>query len=601
MNKFQPVVGQRTDRGIKRPRNEDAIGRPPPDLDPNLLEQKGYLYAVADGMGGEAGGQQASTLAIKALVTEYYRDPEPDVGRSLWRAVRAANQSVYRKARSTPALARMGTTLTAAVVRGEDLVVAHVGDSRAYLIRNNDIRQLTRDHSWVADAMRAGTLSAEEARNHPNRNILTRALGSEPEVEVDVVREKLRPGDRVLLCSDGLTNLVGDGEILQKVQKQGPLKAPDALIALANERGGHDNITAMVISAGSRGAGQRVPPHGAQPSRGVPWPVFGGLVAVLLVAMMMFGIRELISKPRQEAAATQTAVAQTAPAEMAEVAATQTATQTATTTDTPTATYTTTPTPTASPTITPRPGGEILVGGYVKVTGTGELMLNLRGGPGINCEQVERLPDDTVLKVINGPKEADGHRWWRLEWDGTSGWAADEWLMATVEPTGTPTPTPTLTATPTPTLTVTPTPTLAAPPTATSTPTQTPTPTPTITLLEPTDGAHDLSGLVTFRWKWPGGPKPGETFDVKVCQGEDCQFEEGGKTNTEDFDWVWCPDAGQGVYRWKVEVIDKVGKDPKGPTSKIWEFTWVGYREVKTQCIDKRTNTTYPCNEIVCH
>ena len=524
MNRFQPVVGQRTDRGNARPRNEDAMGGPPTDLDPNLARQKGYLYAVADGMGGEAGGQQASTTAIQSLITEYYRDPEPDVGRSLWRAVQAANQAVYRKARSTPSLSRMGTTLTAVVIRGEDLVVAHVGDSRAYLIRNNDIRQLTRDHSWVADALRAGTISVEEARNHPNRHILTRALGSEPEVQVDVVPEKLRPDDRVLLCSDGLTNLVGDGEILQKVQKQGPLKAPDALIDLANERGGHDNITAMLISV--PGGRKPVPPP---PSPGVvPWPVFGGFLAVLVVLMTVLGIRELISKPQQEAAATQTAVAQATVTQMAAMAATETAvaaTQIAVAQPTATETVAPTATPTEVPTATP----------------------------------IE-VPTATPIEV------------------------------PTVTPTETPTPTPTSTATPRPT------------PTATRTATPTPMPAPSIKLVWPANGAQNLLGLVTFRWTWSGEElEPGEVFDVKVCQGEGCQLQK-GKTNTRDTKWEnWCPDLGQGVYRWKVEVIDKTTHQPKDPASEEWKFTWVGRREVKTQCIDKETNATYPCNEIVCH
>ena len=567
MNRFQPIVGQRTDRGMKRPRNEDAVGIPPPNLEPSVIEQKGRLYAVADGMGGEAGGQEASTTAIRTLFDEYYSDPEPDARRSLGHAVRAANQAVYRKARSTPALSRMGTTLTAAVVRGEDLVVAHVGDSRAYRIRNNEIRQLTHDHTWVADAVHAGTISAEEARNHPNRNILIRALGSEPEVEVETGRGKLQPGDRVVLTTDGLTNFVGDGEILQRVQELGPQEAADALIDLANERGGHDNITATVIRV--PGGGGPAPPRTVQPppSGGVPWPVFGGLLAVMVVMVMVFW--GVIKKTSEQAEATPTPVA--------EITATKTATQTATPTETPTATHTPTTTPTASPTITPRPG--ILVGGYVRVIS--EVGVNLREGPGTDYERRTLLGDGTVLKVIDEPRQADDLWWWRLELtDGTSGWAADEYLVATDVPTSTPTPTPTLTATPTPTATPIPTTTPTAipttTPTATSTATHTPTPLPTsITLSEPANGSEQ-SDTVTFGWEWPGGLKRGETFDVKVCQGEDCQFEEGGKTNTEDFGWVWCPDAGQGMYRWKVEVIDSATKELKGPRSEVWEFIWKG-------------------------
>ena len=543
MNTFQPVVGQRTDRGRTRPRNEDAVSGPPPDLDPNLIERKGYLYAVADGMGGEAGGQQASTIAMQTLVTEYYRDPEPDVTRSLWRAVRAANQSVYHEARRNPALARMGTTLTAAVVQGEDLVVAHVGDSRAYLIRNNDILQLTRDHSWVADAVRTGTLSAKEAQTHPNRNILTRALGSELEVEVDVVREKLRPGDRVLLCSDGLTNLVGDGDILQRVQKSGPQQAADALIDLANERGGHDNITAMVIVAGGRGAARRVPPRAAAPRpSGVPWPVVGGMLAIMAVAVMVFWT--VINKPLDEQAiATQTAVAQT----VTQIAAVE-ATQTEVAAATETAVAQPTATEEAAPTATPA-----------------------------------EPPTATPTEVPTATPTA----------------------MPTPTHTEEPTRTPTETLTPTPTLTATPTPTTTPPPptpTATSTATQTAIPVPTgITLSEPANGA-DVSGLVTFSWEWSEQLEEGEVFDVKVCQGGGCP-PESGKTNTDQKTWDWCPDTGEGVYRWKVEIIDNTTKQPKGPTSKIWEFTWTGSRrEVCDKCPDPITGGKVNCNcRIECH
>jgi serine/threonine protein phosphatase PrpC len=364
MNKSQPILGQRSDQGRVRARNEDAVGGPPPSLDPNLAEQKGYLYAVADGMGGEAGGQQASTLAIQTLLAEYYRDPEPDVGLSLWRAVQAANQSVYRKARTTPALARMGTTMTAIVVRGEELVVAHVGDSRAYLIRNDGIRQLTRDHTWVADAIRAGTISPEEARTHPNRHILNRALGSEPQVEIDVGREKLQPGDRVLLCSDGLTGLVGDNEMLQHVQRLGPLRAPDALVDLANDRGGYDNITAVVVSVpgGPPIRGAVRPAAARRPSRIGFAPVFGGLLAVLMVAVLVFGIKRLgVGQATPVPTEPSPEVVVGATATHTPVTLTLTATSTPTSTETPTATPTGTPTatptgtPTTTPTATPTP------------------------------------------------------------------------------------------------------------------------------------------------------------------------------------------------------------------------------------------------------
>lgn len=302
-NPVQLVVGQYTDRGRVRSRNEDALGGPPPGLDPRLLEQKGQLHVVADGMGGEAGGQEASQLAVRTLIAQYYQDPQPDVARSLWGAVQMANRAVYQEARRTPELARMGTTLTAAVVRGEDLLIAQVGDSRAYLVRNGEIRQLTHDHTWVAEAQRAGTLTPEEARNHPNRHILTRALGADPEVVADLWREKLQPGDRLVLCSDGLSNLVSEMEILQQVQRLEPAKAAEALVALANERGSPDNVTAVVLALVPQGATATVPipspasragqPGSApQPSvqrrgRKIRKLILIGVVVVLLVIMLL--------------------------------------------------------------------------------------------------------------------------------------------------------------------------------------------------------------------------------------------------------------------------------------------------------------------------
>ena len=211
------------------------------------------------------------------------------------------------------------------------------------------------------------------------------------------------------------------------------------------------------------------------------------------------------------------------------------------------------------------------MGGYVQVTGVGEDMLGLRYGPGIDYARVELLADGTVVKVIDGPQQADGLWWWHLELsDGTLGWAADEWLVATAAPTGTPTPTPTLTATPTPTLTATPTPTV----TPTRVDTLTPTPVPIMKLFEPASGST-VSGFVTFEWTWPGMLGVGEVFDMRVCKSEDCQ-PQSGIVNTRSPAWVWCPDAGEGVYRWQVVVIDDATKQPKGPVSEVWEFTWEG-------------------------
>ena len=351
------------------------------------------------------------------------------------------------------------------------------------------------------------------------------------------------------------------------------------------------------------------------------WPVFGGLLAVMVVMVMVFWA--VINKPDEQAAATQTVVAhaatQTAAAAATQTAVAQpTATETVAPTATPTATHTATSTPTALPTVTltPIPANEIVVGGYVKVTGVGKDMLSLRYGPGYDYARVALLMDGTVLKVVDGPEQADGFRWWRLEdlTDGTLGWTIEKWLVATAVPTETPTttptatptiPTPTLTATPTPTTTPTstPTPTFTATPLPTAMPTathtlaHTPTPVWAITLLEPAQGSQ-RGGWVTFEWTWIGEHGEGEVFDMRVCKGEGCQPQE-GKTNTRDTTWVWCPDDGQGVYRWQVVVILWQGDQIVGERapSEVGKFTWVGTRlRVCDPCTDPITGQTYECN-----
>jgi protein phosphatase len=145
----------------------------------------------------------------------------------------------------------MGTTVVLVYVQGKRAYIGSVGDSRAYLVRDGELRQLTDDHTFVNEQVRAGTLTPQEARRHPARNILTRAVGSQDDIEADVIQEDLRPGDQILLCSDGLTTMVEDDEILDRLQRAGdPEAVCQSLIDLANERGGDDNITAVLIQAG---------------------------------------------------------------------------------------------------------------------------------------------------------------------------------------------------------------------------------------------------------------------------------------------------------------------------------------------------------------
>lgn len=225
-----------TDTGRQRRANEDAFYARAP------------LYAVADGMGGARAGEIASRTAIDILGLGV----EDGIVRSrIVELVRRANRAVHEAQLSDPELSGMGTTTTVAHVGGDALTVAHVGDSRAYLLRDGSLRRLTDDHSLVEEMRRSGRLTAEEAANHPQRSIITRALGPDANVEVDVREFAIQAGDLVLLCSDGLTSMIPETRIVEVLRGNARLDtAGRALIAAANAAGGRDNITVVLLRIG---------------------------------------------------------------------------------------------------------------------------------------------------------------------------------------------------------------------------------------------------------------------------------------------------------------------------------------------------------------
>jgi PPM family protein phosphatase len=231
------AVGKDSDPGRKRRRNEDAYVIQPP------------LFAVADGMGGAQAGEIASRLAADALREEGDGDGEERVAA----LVREANRRVYERSRADSAASGMGTTVTAALLEGDQVRIGHVGDSRAYLIRNGLLEQLTEDHSLVAELMRDGKLSQEEAEAHPQRSVITRALGTDPDVDVDTFTIEAHPGDVFLLCSDGLTTMVEDTAILRIIEEQRADldRAARTLVSAANTAGGEDNITVVLFEIAS--------------------------------------------------------------------------------------------------------------------------------------------------------------------------------------------------------------------------------------------------------------------------------------------------------------------------------------------------------------
>ncbi len=208
----------------------------------------GELFLVADGMGGHRTGEVASNMATESLVVAM-RELADVPTQSLPRAMQRSNLAVFQHASRKSESRGMGTTMTAVVVDGNAAIFGHVGDSRAYLIRGSRIEQLTRDHSWVAERVRQGLLSEEEARDHKWRNVITNALGSRPQLRLDLFGMNLIEGDIIMLCSDGLSNLVSSSQMLQVALEHvfDPIEeVTQELVRLANEAGGHDNITCVV-------------------------------------------------------------------------------------------------------------------------------------------------------------------------------------------------------------------------------------------------------------------------------------------------------------------------------------------------------------------
>jgi protein phosphatase len=239
-------VGSCTDVGAVRNRNEDSILVEP--LDSQDATARGWLGIVADGLGGHRRGDLASQLAVQTTRAVFYERSRgrDDTGARLQLAVERANEVIRRKGEESTSTAEMASTITAAVVEGTKLTVAQVGDSRGYLIRNSRLRQITHDHSLVDELVRNGGLTPEQAAHHPNRNVITRALGTRDTVQVDIFEEELHDDDAVVLCSDGLYRCVEESEFARALIAE-PQPAADSLVALANQRGAPDNVSVIIV------------------------------------------------------------------------------------------------------------------------------------------------------------------------------------------------------------------------------------------------------------------------------------------------------------------------------------------------------------------
>lgn len=244
-----PVVkfAAKTDMGQVRENNEDKFDFYEPER-PEVLAHRGCFYAVADGIGGALAGQIASEMMLKNVIAGYYDSPAADLQEAIHGAIVQANDRIYNLAQMIPERSGMGTTLVGAILIEDRAIIAQVGDSRGYLVRDNQIFPITHDHSWVEEQVRAGLMRREDAEMSPFRNVITRSIGAASQVVPDFYEERAVPGDVWVLCSDGLTGHVRDEEILQIASTQAPSEAARQLIELANSRGGRDNITVFVIA-----------------------------------------------------------------------------------------------------------------------------------------------------------------------------------------------------------------------------------------------------------------------------------------------------------------------------------------------------------------
>jgi PPM family protein phosphatase len=255
------IAAAASDAGRVRVVNQDAHWA-------GQVGHKGYLAVVADGMGGHQTGEVASQQALDTFLATL-RSLRAHPPAALARAAQAANLEVYALANERPEHQGMGTTLTALLIDDQVGLIGHVGDSRAYRLRDGELVQLTQDHSWVADRVRQGLLSTEEARRHRWRNVITNALGAGSTFRLDLGSVDVRAGDRFLLCSDGVSAMVSEGLIAQILTDHAPQEAADALIAESNDRGSPDNVTAVVVEVAAvaqRPKRYELPPASAGPT-----------------------------------------------------------------------------------------------------------------------------------------------------------------------------------------------------------------------------------------------------------------------------------------------------------------------------------------------
>lgn len=239
------VSGAKTDTGKVRDNNQDVYFV--------SINEEVPLFIVADGMGGHKAGEVASNMAMEIVRDEFFNLCNGDLGEKeilqlMKRCIEEANNKIYLKSIEIEEFSGMGTTITIAYIKDDTIFIGHVGDSRGYIIREEDIIQITDDHTLVNELVKNGSITTDEAKNHPQRNVITRAVGTSDTIEVDFIVEKFEKENILLLCSDGLTSMIKDSEIKDVLISEKDIQeACEKLVDLSNEKGGHDNITVIAI------------------------------------------------------------------------------------------------------------------------------------------------------------------------------------------------------------------------------------------------------------------------------------------------------------------------------------------------------------------
>jgi len=581
--------------GGSRSNNEDYWSGTPPDLAPQLGATKGLLFVVCDGMGGHQAGEVASQMATETIQHIYYADPNPDVGASLQAAIEEANRRVYHDAVNNSHHKGMGTTVTAAVIYKNEVTVANVGDSRTYWIRDGQIVQISQDHTWVAEQEKAGIVTAEQARSHPNRNVVTRSLGGGASVKVDVFPpQPMRPGDVVLLCTDGLSGVVTDPE-MAVIVSQSPNSATAArkLVDLTLSRGAPDNVTAVVLArAGPEAmrATRRLEQGKAGRKTARPAVLAAAVGAgVLSLALVAAGILLLTGSGSGTDA--MRGAAGSGSMSTASLSAPAPLTTTGDTTDAPAA-ATAMPMETATPAAPPATVDPPLLvkplDGMVGPFGNGDVRFEWAWPPpksgqrfrvaalnkdtGEDLAGTENCPArETVCEVKGVPageyawlvlveqrRDEQGEFWDVVARSQTWGFAVSP-PAATTAPAG-PTPAIVLPANPTPTAQARPQVEVAAP-----------------VLISPTEGETAQAGtLTTFRWRWEGTLKENWAFEVLVWKEGEAM---GGAHDAREtirmasssgiYELAIDPEGASAVtssgeYQWSVWVVQL---DPYRPVS----------------------------------